>query len=272
MKEIEFRTLRANEIEVRPQQIKNGTANMLLYIDSRAVVNLLNETVGNMNWQMEFYEVNGQTVGRLGIYDEEKNMWIWKSDVGSESNVEAQKGLISDTYKRTLSRWGICELYSAPKISIPDDGHKCTGYKVLEITYDNNRNINHLVIGNRFGKEVWRWDADKPTQTQTIAYTLRVKPVEEPKAYDVDVEPQIYNDKEVEEAYDYSKKSNREIFTQYCTFLKKEKGTNMDELKKFYSYYAEKESKKMGGIPVDVWERRIEPAKLWGSWMARAAS
>ena len=56
MKNKELRLLRADEIEVRPSHIKDGKANLLLYIDSRAVVALLNETVGNMNWQSKFYE------------------------------------------------------------------------------------------------------------------------------------------------------------------------------------------------------------------------
>ena len=89
MRDIIFRTLRADEIEVRPSHVKEGKANMLLYIDSRAVVSLLNETIGNMNWQSEFYGVNGQTIGRIGIYDEDRNLWVWKSDTGSESNIEA---------------------------------------------------------------------------------------------------------------------------------------------------------------------------------------
>ena len=104
-----FRTLKAEEIEVRVQSVKNGKANMLLYIDSRAVTKLLDETVGPMNWQTEFYEVNGQTIGKLGIWDSEKQQWIWKSDTGTESNIEAVKGLISDVYKRMLSRWGVIE-------------------------------------------------------------------------------------------------------------------------------------------------------------------
>lgn len=253
MKGIEFRTLRANEIEVRPQQIKNGKANMLLYIDSRAVVNLLNETVGNMNWQMEFYEVNRQTVGKLGIYDDERQAWVWKSDVGSESNVEAQKGLISDTYKRCLARWGVMELYSAPKITVEDDGYKCTGYKVLEIDYDGNRNIKHLVIGNKFGKEVFRWDNDKPTQTQTIAYTLRVKPVEEPKAYDVNEEPPVSVDNSIAAQ-----------IKAYCGKKKLEQGVDLKELRAFFEFYNKR---------ADNWKyKKFNGDSLWDSWMARVAS
>ena len=163
-----FRTLKAEEIEVRVQSVKNGKANMLLYIDSRAVTKLLDETVGPMNWQTEFYEVNGQTIGKLGIWDEEKKQWIFKSDTGTESNIEAVKGLISDVYKRMLSRWGVVELYSSPKIVLDDDGYGNTGYRVSEILYDGERNITHLVLANRFGKEVFRWDeGQRPQVAQT---------------------------------------------------------------------------------------------------------
>lgn len=167
MKNNMFRTLKAEEIEVRVQSVKNGKANMLLYIDSRAVTKLLDETVGPMNWQTEFYEVNGQTIGKLGIWDSEKQQWIWKSDTGTESNIEAVKGLISDVYKRMISRWGVVELYSSPKIVLDDDGYGNTGYRVSEILYDVERNITHLVLVNRFGKEVFRWDeGQRPQVTQ----------------------------------------------------------------------------------------------------------
>ena len=162
---INFRMLRADEIEVRPSHIKDGVANLLLYIASSTVVSLLNESVGNLNWQSEFYGVNGQTIGRIGIFDEERNMWVWKSDTGSESNIEAEKGLISDIYKRVMSRWGVYELYSAPKISVPDDGYGNSGYKVAEILYNDRREITHLVIVNRFGKEVFRWNVQQQSQS-----------------------------------------------------------------------------------------------------------
>lgn len=232
--EIKFRTLRADEIEVRPQVIKDGKATMLLYIDSRAVVELLNETVGASNWTMDFKEVAGQTVGMLGIWDEEKGRFVYKSDTGSESNVEAQKGLFSDCYKRCLSRWGVDELYSAPRIQIPDDGYKCTGYKVSEIGYDDDRKISHLVIVNRWGDEAFRWDDDS---TKYYMYDKNEK-----------------------------KKNNRQIFTEYCTFLKNE-GKDLEELKKFYRWYAEDYSDVKGGILVDVWNGMINPANLWAKWL-----
>lgn len=171
-KNISLRTLKADEIEVRVQQIKDGEAIMLLYIDSRAATELLDETFGNMNWTSEFYDVNGKTFCKIGVYDEERKIWIWKSDVGTESNIEAEKGMVSDAYKRVLTRFGVTELYSAPRIKIPDDGYKCSGYKVSEIQYDDRRRITHLVIVNKIGKEAFRWSLDNPTSTNSITSNM----------------------------------------------------------------------------------------------------
>lgn len=242
MKNIDFRTLRADEIEVRPQSIKNGKATMLLYIDSRAVVSLLNETVGNMNWQSEFYQVGEQTIGKIGIYDEDRDIWVWKSDVGSESNVEAEKGKISDTYKRILSRFGVQELYSAPRITIDDDGYGNSGYKVLEISYDTNRNITHLVIGNRFNKEVFRWDRDsveQPTQYKPKSYTQTQQ-----------------NDLEWKD----ETKDNLTVLTDYCSQVTAN-GFDRSEVGKFFRFYKDKCNEWRGTFQVD---------KLFSAWMSKA--
>lgn len=228
MRNLEFRTLKAEEIEVRPQSVKNGKATMLLYIDSRAVVSLLNETVGSMNWQSEFYQVGEQTIGKIGIYDEDRDIWVWKSDVGSESNVEAEKGKISDTYKRVLSRWGVQELYSAPRIVWDDDGYGNTGYKVSHIEYDNNRNIISLQIVNRWGKEAFKWT--KGTETpQTIQ-----KPVNEPKM------------------------DNMTILKEFYETHKRQDGINVTELTKFKDYYKTK---------LANWKGVFNPTVMYERWL-----
>jgi hypothetical protein len=155
-----FRLLKASEIEVRfGNKIKDtNKATVLLYIDSRAVTKLLDETIGQMNWQTEFYEVNGQIIGKLGIWDDVKSQWVWKSDVGSESNIEREKGLISDCYKRLISRWGVTELYSTPSIILEENVAKFGGLKVKEIEYDENeRVITKLVIVDKTNKIVFNW-------------------------------------------------------------------------------------------------------------------
>lgn len=235
-----FRTLKAEEIEVRPQSIKNGKANMLLYIDSRCVTNILDETVGCMNWQTEFYEVAGQVVGKLGIWDDVKQQWIWKSDVGSESNIEAEKGLISDCYKRLLSRWGVTELYSSPKIVWEDDGYGNTGYKVTEIEYDNNRKIIHLVIANRFGKEQFRWEKDGRQPTPFVASIIQQP---KPQTDDLEWKPE---------------KDNRTILTEFCT-AQKQSGADKNELKRFFDYYADK---------ANTWKGKFDAERLYNKWVA----
>jgi hypothetical protein len=236
-----FRTLKNNEIEVRPQSVKNGKATMLLYIDSRCVTNILDETVGCMNWQSEFYEVNGQTMGRLGIWDEIKNMWIWKSDTGSESNIEGEKGLISDCYKRLLSRWGVTELYSAPRITWDDDGYGNTGYKVSEIEYDENRKITHLVIANRFGKEQFRWD-----KTQKIQMVQQVT---------------NYTQEDLEWKDDEPVKDNKTLLTEFCGQMTNN-GYDRHQVGNFFRYY----EKKCG-----TWNGKFDVEKLFSNWMSKAA-
>lgn len=238
MENIIFRTLRADEIEVRPSHIKDGKANLLLYIDSRAVVSLLNETVGNLNWQSKFYEAKGQLIGEIGIYDKEKDMWIWKGDTGSESNIEAQKGLVSDVYKRVLSRWGIDELYSSPRIQVPDDGYGNSGYSVSEIIYNKNREIIHLAIINRFNKEVFRWDK--------YPSCSRAQKSSQPETTPVNSNATILQS--------LRDSANAEYYKE---------GTNQEELKKFVAFYTEK-------IEKDKWTGNyFDFDKLFASWMSR---
>ena len=116
---LKFRNLRADEIEVRPTDTKGGKATLLLYKDARTDRRILDETVGPENWQCYFYEVNGATFCKVGIWDEGKNQWIWKSDSGTESNIEKEKGLASDCFKRACFKWGLgVELYATPRIKI----------------------------------------------------------------------------------------------------------------------------------------------------------
>ena len=247
MKTVDFRTLRANEIEVRPSHIKDGKANLLLYIDSRAVVSLLNETVGNLNWQSKFYEVNGQLIGEIGIYDNEKDLWIWKGDTGSESNIEANKGLISDVYKRALSRWGVDELYSSPKIQVPDDGYGNSGYRVSDIQYNEHREICGLVIVNRFGKEVYRMD-DK--QQKSTVSNQPVAVAQQPSA----------SAKEPSE-----KEKIIKTLRDAANSIYNKEGTNQSELKKFVDFYTKK-------IEGDGWKGDFRFDVLFASWMNRTKS
>lgn len=154
---MEFRTLTADEIEVRVGTVSNGKARLLLYKDARCDMAILDETVGALNWQRHHSRDNANCI--VSIWDESKKQWIEKEDTGTESNTEREKGLASDSFKRACVNLGIGrELYTAPNISIKcatvKDGNRYKldnpwefyGCKVSSIEYDNKRQIKQLTI------------------------------------------------------------------------------------------------------------------------------
>lgn len=155
----DFRTLRADEIDVRVAQISEKGAQLLLYKDARCDMNILDETVGPMGWQREHSRDNANCT--VKIYHEGLCEWIAKEDTGTESNTEAAKGLASDSFKRACVNWGIGrELYTAPFIWIPAEKltlkkNDRTGkmmtydtFEVQKIKYDERRSIVGLAIRN----------------------------------------------------------------------------------------------------------------------------
>lgn len=114
---VEFRNLKAEEIDCRPALINEKGISLLLYKDARVDQDILDETVGPMNWQRKHSRDNANC--EVGIWDEDKKQWVWKEDTGTESNTEKEKGLASDSFKRACFNWGIGrELYTAPFIWI----------------------------------------------------------------------------------------------------------------------------------------------------------
>ena len=88
-------------------------AQCVAYIDSRDVQNLLDEVVGAENWQDKYYEQKGMLFCSIGIKVDDE--CVWKSDTGSESNMEADKGHSSDAFNRAAVKWGIGRfLYDLP--------------------------------------------------------------------------------------------------------------------------------------------------------------
>jgi hypothetical protein len=128
-------------------------------------MNILDETVGASNWQREHYECKGNLFCRVGICVETKKgeaifpEWVWKSDCGTESNTEAQKGEASDSFKRACFNWGIGrELYTSPFIWIPADkcnikdgrngSKQCYDKFIVEKIAIENKRITGLAIYN----------------------------------------------------------------------------------------------------------------------------
>lgn len=96
-----------NAVSWRAQSMKqDGTAALALaYIDARDVMNRLDDVLGPDGWQCRYPHANGKTVCEIGIRVGEE--WIWKADGAGDSDIEAEKGALSDAFKRAAVRWGI---------------------------------------------------------------------------------------------------------------------------------------------------------------------
>ena len=172
-----FRDLRANEIDVRVGMCTEKGCVLLLYKDARCDMNILDETVGTLNWQRMHTRDNANCI--VSIWDVEKQQWIDKEDTGTESNTEKEKGLASDSFKRACFNWGIGrELYSSPfifvkanDINIIKKGNGISTYdrfSVVEIDYNEEREISYLTIKNdKTNKIVYQY-GNKPVNQKPI--------------------------------------------------------------------------------------------------------
>ena len=84
----------------------------LAYIDARDVADRLDEVVGQAFWQNRYTCVNGVTVCEIGLKVDGE--WAWKADGAPETTIEAEKGALSDAFKRAGVKWGIARYLYAP--------------------------------------------------------------------------------------------------------------------------------------------------------------
>ena len=132
---LKFRLLEPSEIDVRVATVSDNGCSLLLYKDARCDMNILDETVGAMNWQRQHTRDNANCI--VSIWDDGKNQWISKEDTGTESYTEKEKGLASDSFKRACFNWGIGrELYTAPFIWVSSDKVNLANKNGKQTTYD----------------------------------------------------------------------------------------------------------------------------------------
>lgn len=170
-----FRLLNADEIEARVATVSEKGCTLLLYKDARCDMNILDETVGAMNWTRSHTRDNANCI--VSIWDENKKQWISKEDTGTESFTEKEKGLASDSFKRACFNWGIGrELYTAPfiwisadKVNLSQKNGKYTTYDkfvVEAIRYDEKRQISALSIKNQLGKRVYIYNPKEKKENE----------------------------------------------------------------------------------------------------------
>jgi len=104
----------------------------LAYITARQAQDRLDEVCWPENWKVEYKEIKWELFAWVSIkvWDE----WITKWDWGTESNIEKEKWLISDSFKRACVTWGIGRfLYTLWTKKKEEDLEKHTCQKCWEV-------------------------------------------------------------------------------------------------------------------------------------------
>jgi len=110
----------------------------LAYLDARDVMKRLDDVCGE-GWQCKYSHVTSQGVvcdiGILithnvkveGMSVTENKEWLWRANGAGETQVEGEKGAMSDAFKRAAVLWGIGRyLYYLPSVWVDLDNSKFT--------------------------------------------------------------------------------------------------------------------------------------------------
>lgn len=87
------------------QDKKKGMA--LAYIDARDVMDRLDEVLGPENWSDKYEYLGDRMVCTISIRCGEGGDWVDKADGAGNTDIEGEKGGISDAFKRAAVKWGI---------------------------------------------------------------------------------------------------------------------------------------------------------------------
>jgi hypothetical protein len=143
MSEIDLQALAAEfpraAVSWRAQTVSKAgdKALALAYIDARDVMERLDAVVGPANWS-DAYDVH-QNVTICTISIRIGDSWVTKADGAGDTDVEAEKGRISDAFKRAAVKWSIGRyIYAIASPWVPCESYD-TGQK------------------DKFGNTKWGW-------------------------------------------------------------------------------------------------------------------
>lgn len=99
----------------------------LAYLDARDVMDRLDEAAGPANWATTYEEtLKGRVLCRLSLRIDGE--WVMKTDGAGDTDVEGEKGAISDALKRAAVSWGIGRyLYDLGNVWAPCESYAANG-------------------------------------------------------------------------------------------------------------------------------------------------
>jgi hypothetical protein len=154
------------------QTAKQWGCECVAYVDARQVMDMLDEALGPENWQDHYREVAGNVYCDLKIKVDGE--WVTKSDCGSESSFEKEKGQASDAFKRAAVKWGIGRfLYRLPMVKT----------KSVETGKDRNNNPKYGPA-DQDGRPIKSWDLNDYCQAKVQSKARNYTPKTEPLVSD----------------------------------------------------------------------------------------
>jgi hypothetical protein len=104
IEDVAWRVGPTNEKRKKPDEPFRGQP--LCYIDARTVMDRLDSVCSCDGWQCNYTPgVGASIVCNIGILL--AGDWVWKADGAGATDMEADKGALSDAFKRAAVRWGI---------------------------------------------------------------------------------------------------------------------------------------------------------------------
>lgn len=101
----------AKKLNCKPWEATKGVA--LAYLTARDVMHRLDNVMGVANWQDEYEDTPKRLLCSLSLRINDE--WIKKTDGAGNTDIEGEKGGISDAFKRAAVKWGIGRyLYDCP--------------------------------------------------------------------------------------------------------------------------------------------------------------
>lgn len=232
------------EIEVRAQRVTQYGVQVLLYQTARDAMVHLDMVYGVFGWRDEYETIDkhtvinkdgkeelvGKTVCKLSVRNPETGEWVTKWDVGTESNMEAEKGLFSDCLKRASVKVlrAPRALYTAPDIFIPaakcnikskGNGYACyDNFAVKSIEYDDYDHISALeIINEKTGSVVFTWKARTSAAPQapapaTAPQIAAIRDMAETSAVPIEYIVKAYG---VEKLADLTEKKAAQLITNF---------------------------------------------------------
>jgi hypothetical protein len=107
----------------------------LAYLDARNVMDRLDAVCGPELWQATYPHANAKTVCSIGILCGDH--WVWKTNGAGDSDIEAEKGAMSDAFKRAAVLWGVGRylyMLESPWIEVEEIG-KTGKFRIVRGAY-----------------------------------------------------------------------------------------------------------------------------------------